>query len=444
MVPDKRTAVPDITAEGGTEIGIAGLHKTRRERRMPKEVKPSMLDMATNITVIGVVAAICGTAVFTFVSDFSKYFHQFPYAGWMAPHVMMLWGVLSMDEEFKDVLNYLWPLVMDMGVSPASGHAQRTGDFLVDVWMELMRIVEEHWWRRCKNKAALRWREHRRSLAEETGKVEDRLCFAAIYTDDPCFCTMGNYLTIEGLRMWKAVTSAANFWLASMDKNMLGLWVKWTGLLHYTAFGMTVVDVAKQVKLKAEGELVKVGHMMDWQQYRSIISRQRYYMQVCTKTCRDVRSRMQPLYSPYKIKGSASPMITGSVRITKHIKEAIVHNSNDISACPAAAYDVLLLESAAVTYGPSGYHLMGDACGTDVLKVGQVPVMAGWMHGVWWRYELSRDMWELLHITATELATVGINLIQFDPLMHEQAEVVMWTDALVPRMVLPEAFSCEE
>ena len=64
--------------------------------------------------------------------------------------------------------------------------------------------------------------------------------------------------------------------------------------------------------------------------------------------------------------------------------------------------------------------------------------MAGWMHGVWWRYALTQRMWEVLHITTTELCTVAINLIQYHPLMPEDAEVALWTDALVPEKVLPK------
>jgi hypothetical protein len=251
--------IPPLPPEGASEgappelppqstFAYADQHRKVMEemqflRRWAQEWKPSHLDVARNSLILAQAAALMGGFVVGFVCDFWRYFHQFSYATWMLPFTMIMWGSMTTVE--TDKLNWILSKCMDMGVSAASGIAQRFADHVCDQFQAMMDDWEDTWWKTCTNEELLKWRQQRIELGKVTKKREDRLVHVLVYTDDPKIDCASNEHCIAALQIWRIVTRSWNVILASIDKCSIGAANKWCGMLHYSCFALAVMPMSK-------------------------------------------------------------------------------------------------------------------------------------------------------------------------------------------------------
>lgn len=77
------------------------------------------------------------------------------------------------------------------------------------------------------------------------------------------------------------------------------------------------------------------------------------------------------------------------------------------------------------------FFLSSDAAKGDALT----PVIAGYLHGVYWQY-LYPNTWDDLPIAVLEFLALAVSIIVFAPLLHDAPHVVLQTDSLTTTFVL--------
>ena len=105
------------------------------------------------------------------------------------------------------------------------------------------------------------WLRRRRQLGRSTGRLEDTLFRAHIYTDDPFFAVIGVNRTIRALRLWRDITTRFRFLMAIPAKRRVGTMVKWLGFLPSPMHGLIVVQRSKLMKASQAIALALAGRL---------------------------------------------------------------------------------------------------------------------------------------------------------------------------------------
>jgi hypothetical protein len=136
-------ALPKASLPAPSKQLQSKMRKQAAEMRWPQEVKPTHVEIANNTLILSQPAKYLDGSPVGFVCDFWRYFHQFPYAPWMWPSTMVMWGTLNNEatqkgDKLPPSITWIVSLCMDMGVSAASGIAQRFADHILDQFTILM------------------------------------------------------------------------------------------------------------------------------------------------------------------------------------------------------------------------------------------------------------------------------------------------------------------
>jgi hypothetical protein len=329
---------------------------------------------------------------------------------------------------------------MDMGVSAASGIAQRFADHVCDQFQAMMDDWEDTWWKTCTNEELLKWRQQRIELGKVTKKREDRLVHVLVYTDDPKIDCASNEHCIAALQIWRIVTRSWNVILASIDKCSIGAANKWCGMLHYSCFALAVIPMSKQVKLMSQLKIAASGVLQQGEEYHSLLGKLNYYLPMVASTCLEVQGLLAMLWRQLKMKPQAVHRTAWRFKLSKDQSERLGYIRDKVAECPGVSYTTAIQKVASTSTFPGDVHIYVDASGEDA----QVPALGGYCHGLWWVLPLTEMQQRWLHITAREFVAVLIALLLFLPFMPPGSRVFVHSDALSAVATMKRHFSKSE
>ena len=136
---------------------------------------------------------------------------------------------------------------LGFGIMINSNICQRLATFILHTFVTEFRLAElAH--EASEPECVQQWLRHRRALSATTGRAEDTLFRAHIYTDDPIFMVIGVARTVRALRLWRSITQRYNLIMAIPVKRRLGTMVKWLGFLPSPMHGIIAVQRSKLMR----------------------------------------------------------------------------------------------------------------------------------------------------------------------------------------------------
>ena len=182
---------------------------------VPKEYKPTISAVARDSAILAYPARCQGTGshqpIYVFVDDFRNYFSQLPVAaedlwksvvaGLSTPHLA--------DHLTPPTLQFVAEYRLGFGITTNSNVAQRLSTFILHLFLEEFRQQEKAYLD-SEPQCVQAWVRRRQALARLTGRREDTLFRAHIYTDDPIFLVIGAQRTRRALTLWRSITLRFN------------------------------------------------------------------------------------------------------------------------------------------------------------------------------------------------------------------------------------------
>ena len=177
---------------------------------IPKEYKPTLTAVARDSAILAFPARCDPPTghqpIFTFVDDFKSYFSQVPLASedlWKS--VVAGFSTPYLNENIAPAIQFIAEYRLGFGITVNSNVCQRLATFIIHTFIVEFRRYDARY--NVREPACVQeWLNHRRQLAQRTGRYEDTLFRAHIYTDDPIFIVVGAERTLRALRMWRRIT----------------------------------------------------------------------------------------------------------------------------------------------------------------------------------------------------------------------------------------------
>jgi hypothetical protein len=394
---DVHSSVAAVLEEDGKAAEMTGGNV--KEPKWPEQPMPNHADVALAVSILGRLCFRIGVTLFVFVSDFRRWYHQWPYAPWVVWQVCMMWRPLP-ERGFHNP-PHVRVNALDMGIGCASNITQWLALYFISVWSDALWRLIGHRLPFREHDGWKQWLEARVAAARAAGLPvyegfrDGRPWACYIYGDDPCFLLPGKYITEWGLRVWHSVTSKYNLQLALPQKWQCGSFVKWCGYLHFAALGLMTITMSKRIQLQAEELLYNHPGTKDAKKYHGHVSRLCHYLRASPLTCADVSTHVKPLWQPLQEKGLLGKRGSFARRPAKvkpvvHVDEAVAKwvrvLNRALRVTPGVTVLDLLWAPVKCPETHVNYHIGGDACvGDDTPQ----PGLAGSMHGVAWYYALN-------------------------------------------------------
>lgn len=392
-----------------------------RGSKWAAEIKPTLSDFMTALSVLKRAAALLGEPIYVFSDDASDFFNQLA----LSPESWPLFNVAFLAPTRE--LRFVSERRLGFGCHPASKIAQRFSDALLHLFREDMDGAELR--DPDTNPNYHEWVRRRKAAAEASGQPlneESRLYFAAMFTDDPLIAVVGVKRAVRALRLWRQLTQRSGLLMAIPEKRLLGTWAKWLGVVVIAALGIVVVPRDKLLRaMDAVRRALRGG--LDFGEYRSLVGLLEHLRAVsCVAS-----SHMYGLYEPHiqEAREQAGPSMP--VVPTYLMRQQLTRWLTTLARVGGAS--VLAAIQPARLRAPSEPVFVSSA---DAATDGEHPGMGGFLHGQWWHIAVDERARTLLHITALELLATGINAITFSDQLSHHRHVRLLSDALATPYVL--------
>ena len=172
-------------------------------QQVPKEYKPTLKAVALDVAILAYPARCRKPMVqpiFVFVDDFHN-FSQLPIASeelWKS--IVAGFSTQHLADSSPPRIQFVAEYRLGFGIAINSNVCQRLANFILHVFMQQFRH-EESLLQPEEAPCVQNWLRTRRKLGETTGRWEDTLFCAHIYTDDPIFMVIGVQRTLRALRL---------------------------------------------------------------------------------------------------------------------------------------------------------------------------------------------------------------------------------------------------
>jgi len=396
---------------------------------VPKEYKPTIGAVARDAAILAYPARcerLNHQPIFVFVDDFRSYFSQVPVAtedmwksvvaGFSSPHLAD-----GPEPRIQFVAEYR----LGFGIAINSNVCQRLATFIIHYFVTELRQQEEASY---ANEPACvqRWLQHRRKVAAQTGRAEDTLFRAHIYTDDPLFMVIGVDRTLRALRLWRAVTQRFKLLMAIPEKRRIGTMVKWLGFLPSPMHGLIVVQKVKLLRaIAAIKTALTTG--ITFAKYRAMLG----FLEHLRLLVDNGKRRMYGLYRPLRRGHEATEGPAAIVRVDNRMRDSLNAWVLALSTAAVAPVTYALPRVRRAPLPGSCIYISSDAAKEGTLT----PAIAGYMHGLFWRFFYPLE-WRLLPIVVLEFLALAVSIIVFANLIDQAPCVVLQTDSLTSAFVL--------
>ena len=397
--------------------------------RIPHEYKPDVSAVARDSSILSYPARCVPDApqpIYTFVDDFRNYFSQVPIASedlWQA--VVATYSHPHLLPVGAPRLLFVSELRLGFGISLNSNVCQRLSNFIIHQFLTEFRSLDRAY-DHLEPPCVQEWLAHRRALALSTGRYEDMLLRAHIYTDDPLFICVGAARALRALRLWRTITSRYRLLMAIPQKRKIGTMVPWLGFLPAPSHGLLAV---KRDKLLRAVFAIRqaLHHRLHFDQYRSLLGFLVHLRVLVPRPKLQMYALYRPLQAGHEIDSGPATL----VRVDPDMHASLSSWLRALSTIAAAPMTYAL---------PRARHpLLPGACfflSSDAAKDGaSTPSIAGYLHGFFWSFPYPSS-WTALPIAALEFLALAVSIILFAPFLDHAATVVLETDSLTSALVL--------
>ena len=415
-----------------------------RPRKMPKERKPTLRDVAADLAVLRAAGKAMGMPVYLFGDDAADHFNQL----FCSSEEWWLLGVtfVTPSELVRMFTNdfraspggifFISERRLGFGMTPSSNIAQRFSEALLDIFRRRMDAAEDE---TPATSAELSWRQGREELAvrlaasggrpyAEVLREQQRLYFVHCYTDDPAFGVLGVERALRLLKTWRQLTLDVNLIMAVAAKRSFGVHMLWLGVLIFAGLGCLVTPKDKLLRT-VQGLNSALAARMDFSEYRSLIGMLEHLRTVACLP----RWFMHYLYEPHANTIVASNP-NATVAVSHHMRTALLRWQQQLHRAAGASV-LAVLDKSKLTHLSSGMAPLTFVASADAATDSNPPGLAGFCHGLYWYLPLHPEWTEWLHITVLELLATGFNAIIMGP-YAEGAQLVLQSDALATPYVL--------
>ena len=388
--------------------------------RWLKEIKPLVVHKMKDDAILREGGVECGDDVVTGTDDFADFFNQIRLAPGEMWKVGLLWTPF---DESHDPASFLAEYVLNFGNAASSNTAQRFAWALI--WrleLEVERL-ERPLLDAVTEPQCRAWLDRRLELERQTGRPQQRLFAAKVYTDDVVITAVGAERMARILECWTGMMQRYGIRMAIAEKRQIGASVLWLGLSFHSTIG--VLSVPKDKHLRCLGALdCAIRGELTFDLYRSLVGLLQHLRPVAGLS----RAAMYGLYEPFaggfEI-GPAMPVRLSQLAIgqLERWRERLGCSSgvSFVSAFGQSrdGAEWFASQSRAVFYAYSDAAKEGAA----------VPSIGGFLHGAWWTYPLEAADLEL-PIAVLELVGVVVNFVMFAGAVPRPAVLALVTDSL--------------
>ena len=398
-----------------------------RGSKWAKQYMPDLAGVMKAMTVLKHLAHLIGEAVYIFGDDAKDYFNHLVNAGeelWKLNTIFLdggqhLEASMYMARDGSKIA-FIQERRMGFGLHPNSNIAQELSEMLLDLLREDVDAEEDPIMEADPRPTTQAWLEERRGVEEKHGGHQRRPYHASIYCDDNIVIVVGAARAVRILRKWRALTTDAGLLMAIPEKRSLGVWGLWIGALIFATIG--VVAIPKQKTLRATQAVTQLLSTAGLQfgEYRSLIG----LLEHLRCITRLPRRAMHGLYAPHGADGESrdgpNAIVRASLLMVLQMQQWL-DVLGRCSGCSVAA----ALRRADLSTGLLRYFVASSDAATD----SEPPGLGGFMHGFWWRIELTHMYVVWLHITVLELLASGFSAIIFAPLVPPANRLLLQMDA---------------
>lgn len=443
--------------------------------KWPKEHKPGLTETMRDIALLRRAAEVTAQPIYSFDDDVKDYFNQLAMASCELWKLCLFFLFSSSPRTPEHApLPFVSEKRLGFGTHPASNIAQRFSNAFLDLFREEMDTLDAA---RVSNPSAAerdwflrRLRLHRRvdepcvpikqwTAAPEAQqppiaappRPEDipsgyvcpqlRLYAITMYTDDPHATFVGVERTLDGLRVWRDLTTNIGLIMAIASKRCLGSWGKWLGVILIAALGVVAVPKDKVLRATSAVQDVLRGGAR-FHVYRSLCGLLEHLRAVCLEG----KHLMHGLYTPHSPEGASRHGPNGIVACDPLMKKQLLRWLKTLSRCFGSSLKRAILRSELEPPPRTYIDLTSDACLPD--GDATVPGIGGFCHGLYWSFFPPSADHGVLTIPVLELLGICFNLCNFRSYLaalvsHHQEDgavaIVARTDALSSALSLPSA-----
>ena len=360
------------------------------------------------------------------VDDFRNYFSQVPVASedlWKT--VVAGYSTPHLADHLNPRIQFVAEYRLGFGIMINSNICQRLATFILHTFVTEFRLAElAH--EASEPECVQQWLRHRRALSATTGRAEDTLFRAHIYTDDPIFMVIGVARTVRALRLWRSITQRYNLIMAIPAKRRLGTMVKWLGFLPSPMHGIIAVQRSKLMRASTTIIQALAGRLtVDG--YRSLLGFLEHLKVLLDHPKRRMLGLYRPLLKGHEIGSGPATLVRMTVTIRETLNEWLVA----LATTAAAPVTYALPRARRPPIQGACVFFSSDASKEGTLT----PGMAGYMHGTFWQL-LYPAAWLWLPIAVLEFLALAITIIMFAPLLDKAPTIVIETDSLSAAFVL--------
>ena len=225
-----------------------------------------------------------------------------------------------------------------------------------------------------------------------------------MYTDDPQFLVVGRENTKRALRVWRRLTSRLGLLMAIPEKRSLGSWSAWLGINIIPALGIAVVPLDKILRAATVIHTVLTSGI-EFHFYRSLCGLLEHLRAVNLRG----RNIMFGLYRPHGPTGASrlgpSGWVTCDELMTKQLQRwlRLLFQSCGVS------FKQSVLRAEVEPPPQLFFDVTSDACLADEERAG----IGGFMHGLYWFFEIPENDRPFLTIPVLEFLGVCFNILNF-------------------------------
>ena len=417
--------------------------KVSSRYKFPKEHKPSVRDVARDVTLLLRASLLMGEALFVWVEDAAFYFNQFAYAPEEFPKSTFIVSARDGDldalgEAFAPgQLVFVSEQRLGFGSFASSNIAQRFSNAMVEWTLSDFDAAEASAFSRDPSPTWRDWINERRPLEDKcrqqrpkqkgqarTDCTQTRLATIHMYTDDPIMIAVGVQRAKRLMLAWKGVTHGVRLTMAGADKRQVGGHVEWIGVLVMAAIGVLVIPKNKLVRAK-DALLRTKAKQITFGEYRALVGLLEHLRFVAQLTA----DTTNVLYRPHAKGGQGRDGPSTVIRPDAEMVALLDQWLAVITSCAGALCVIAFASDATPQLRTARVIFCGSA---DAAGDGDgTPGFGGYLHGFHWRVPLPLILVPLMHITAWETLATAVNILVAARIVSTDAFIALRADALL-------------
>ena len=408
----------NVACHGGT-----GVTPIRHSSFWPKEIKPGLLQLMSDINVATQAAGqVFMEAVYSGTDDIFSFFNQIKLAPSELWKTGLHWDSLTAGK--SPVGTHVVEKVLGFGLSPNSNIAQRFANAIVYMFTKRFDKVEAPFFEMESDPARRRWIDARKAM----GPHQCRLYIIKMYTDDVKFVVVGAERLIRFLRCWDSLMKDMGLIMAIAKKRQLGCASTWLGFLPCPMMSLIAIPREKVSTALTGLTTLAEGMPLRMDAYRSLLG----FLEHLIPFDNSGRSSMFGFYNIFK--GGQEPSPSAMVKPTSIVQTQSRRKIKILTEHPFVSTLQLALQDASnllQTQIQAVAYVYTDAAKDDCFN----PSIAGYLYGRWWSIPVNAKLHKL-PIAALEFLAIVISFIIFYKYLKPYPAVVFSTDSQVSAMVM--------